>query len=469
MNYRIVANFACGLLLAAAASNAVAQIPYFGGNPGEKPTLAPLIKQVGPAVVSVYVEEQAQAQPVSPFLNDPLLERFFGPQGLPQIQPQPRQGAGSGVIIDADNGYVITNHHVIAEANAVTVVLSDGRRFDGTIVGSDAGTDVALLKIEAENLTALELGDSDSLEVGDFVLAIGNPFGLGQTVTSGIVSALGRGLARSGMNADPYEDFIQTDASINPGNSGGALIDLDGQLVGINSVIIAPAGGNVGIGFAVPSNMANAVVRQLLEYGEVRRGMLGVTISDLTPDMIEGLGLDIERGAVVSEVVAGSPAERAGLQPGDIIVEFDGQAIDGSSDLRNTVGLVRVESTVPLVYLRDGQRRSVDVTIVKSTGVALAAEGGTSIEQLQGAQFRNLSAGDPQYGRIQGVLVASVADGSPAARSGLLAGDVITSVGGRTRYVVRSVDELTNIVQQLRGTFALYIVRDGRPLYLIIR
>ena len=469
MNYRIVANFACGLLLAAAASNAAAQLPVLGGNAGEKPTLAPLIKRVGPAVVSVYVEEQAQAQAVAPFLNDPLLERFFGPQGIPQIQPQPRQGTGSGVIIDADNGYVITNHHVIAEADAVTVVLSDGRRFEGEVVGSDAGTDVALLKIEANNLTALELGDSDSLEVGDFVLAIGNPFGLGQTVTSGIVSALGRGLARGGMNADPYEDFIQTDASINPGNSGGALIDLDGQLVGINSVIIAPAGGNVGIGFAVPSNMANAVVRQLLEYGEVRRGMLGVTITDLTPDVTEGLGLDIEQGAVVREVVAGSPAERAGLQPGDIIVEFDGQAIEGSSDLRNTVGLVPVDSTVPLTYLREGQRRTVEVTISKSAGVALASGGGASIERLQGAQFRNLSTGDPQYGRVQGVLVASVAEGSPAAESGLMAGDVITSVGARTRYIVRSVDELGEIIGQMRGTFALYILRDGRPLYLIVR
>jgi serine protease DegQ len=466
MRPRSIIQFAAALLLTAAASGAAAQLPFFSGAPGEKPTLAPLIKEVAPAVVSIYVQEQASAA-TSPFFSDPLLERFFGPQGVPQLQPQPRQGTGSGVIIDAGNGYVVTNHHVIATANEVLVVLNDQRRFEAEIIGSDEGTDIALLKIEAENLTALPLGDSESLEVGDFVLAIGNPFGLGQTVTSGIVSALGRG----GINAEGYEDFIQTDASINPGNSGGALIDFNGQLVGINSAIIAPAGGNVGIGFAVPANMANSVVRQLLEFGEVRRGVLGVTITDLTPDVIQGLGLDIEQGAVVSEVVPGSPAERAGLQAGDIIVEVDGQAIQGSADLRNTVGLVRVDSTVALSYLRDGQRRTVNVTIGQAAGTKLAAEGaaGATIDTLQGAEFRNLSQGDPQYGRVQGVLVTSVADGSPAARNGLMAGDVITAVGGRVRYSVRSVDELANAMRQLRGTFALYLLRDNRSLFLLIR
>ena len=462
MRTRIIVTRACGLLLSAMVSGASAQLPVLGAVPGEKPTLAPLIRAVAPAVVSIYVEEKAQ--PVSPLLNDPLLERFFGLEGLPQIQPEPRQGAGSGVIIDAANGYVITNHHVLAEAEKVMVVLNDGREFEGEIVGSDEGTDIGLVRIDADDLTDLELGDSDSLEVGDFVLAIGNPFGLGQTVTSGIVSALGRG----GISADSYEDFIQTDASINPGNSGGALIDLDGQLVGINSVIIAPAGGNVGIGFAVPSNMASAVVRQLLEYGEVQRGKLGVSIEDLTPDLTEGLGLDFDQGAYVREVIAGSPAENAGLQPGDIIVEFDGQAIDGSTDLRNTVGLTRVDSTVPLTYVREGQRHTVNVTIARDAGVALAGDGAT-IEKLRGAQFRDLSRGDPRYGKEQGVVVVSVADGSPAARIGLLAGDLITAVGGRTRYIVRSVDELANLIGQMPGTFALFVLRDGRPLAIVVR
>jgi Do/DeqQ family serine protease len=461
MRTETIVTRACGLLLAAMASGAAAQLPVLGAAPGEKPTLAPLIREVAPAVVSIYVEEKAQA--ASPLQNDPLLERFFGLQGLPQIQPEPREGAGSGVIIDAANGYVITNHHVLAEAEKVMVVLNDGRRFEGEMVGSDEGTDIGLVRIDADNLTDLELGDSDSLEVGDFVLAIGNPFGLGQTVTSGIVSALGRGI-----DAEGYEDFIQTDASINPGNSGGALIDLDGQLVGINSVIIAPAGGNVGIGFAVPSNMASAVVRQLVEYGEVQRGKLGVSIEDLTPDLTEGLGLDFDQGAYVREVMAGSPAESAGLQPGDIIVEFDGQAIDDSTDLRNTVGLTRVGSTVPLTYVREGQRHAVNVTIARDAGVALAGSS-TTIEKLRGAQFRDLSQGDPAYGKEQGVVVVSVADGSPAARTGLLAGDLITAVGGRTRYIVRSVEELANLVGQMPGTFALFVLRDGRPLAIVVR
>jgi serine protease DegQ len=461
MNNRIIASFSCGLMLAAVASTAAAQIPLLGGSTAEKPTLAPLIREVGPAVVSVYVAGQAEA--VTPFFNDPLLERFFGPQGVPRVQPEPRQGTGSGVIIDAENGYVITNHHVIAEADTVTVVLSDGRRFEGEIVGSDAGTDIALLKIEARNLTALELGDSDSLEVGDFVLAIGNPFGLGQTVTSGIVSALGRG----GMSAEGYEDFIQTDASINPGNSGGALIDLDGQLVGINSVIIAPAGGNVGIGFAVPSNMANAVVQQLLEHGEVRRGRLGISISDLSPEEIQDFGLDIDGGAYINGVEEGSPAERAGLQPRDIVVELDGRPIDSSADLRNAVGLMPVGSSVTLTYLRESERRTVQVTVVDES--EFAAVGAVTMERLAGAQFRNLSPGDPQYGRMHGVLVTSVADGSVAQRSGLLAGDVIIAAGARVRILVSDVKGLEEVITQMRGAFALDILRDGRRLSIIIR
>ena len=458
MHTRILVSFTWGLLLALAGGAASAQLPFFGSDENGKPTLAPLLREVTPAVVNIAVESRVPAA-ANPLFNDPLFERFFGFQ-IPQQQPQPRVGAGSGVIIDAGEGYVLTNHHVIANADRVTVTLTDGREFDAEVIGSDQGTDIGLLRIDGTDLTALRLGNSDTLEVGDFVLAIGNPFGLGQTVTSGIVSALGRG----GLNAGSYEDFIQTDASINPGNSGGALVDLEGQLVGINSAIIAPAGGNVGIGFAVPSNMAKAVVDQLLEHGEVRRGVLGVTISDLLPGLAEGLGVDVARGAVIGEVVEGSAADRAGLQPGDVIIEFDGDDVDGSADLRNKVGLIRAGTTVDMTYIRDGEPHEISVTI--GEGTALVADGGETIEQLRGAEFRTLGPGDPQYGRVTGVLVARVEQNSPAALRGLMAGDIITAVNNR--WAVRNVEELANLLRQASGSFGLNVVRDGRRLFIIV-
>jgi serine protease DegQ len=452
---------ASGVLLAVLASSAFAQLPFFDGKSDGRPTLAPLLQKVTPAVVSIVVEGHVQVQTGAPF-NDPFLQRFFGVPDQPQTVPQ--EGAGSGVIIDAENGYVLTNNHVIANADKVMVYLKDKREYDAKVIGSDEGTDIALLKIDADNLTELELGDSDMLQVGDFVLAIGNPFGLGQTVTSGIVSALGR----SGINPEGYEDFIQTDASINPGNSGGALIDLDGELVGINSAIIAPAGGNVGIGFAVPSNMAASVVNQLLDYGKVRRGLLGVEIGDLEPDLAKSLNLDVQQGAVVHSVQPDSPAERADLQPGDVIVQYDGEDVRGASDLRNKVGLDTPGSTVALTYIRDGNRHTVNVTIGEANGATASAlgGGGQTIDKLQGAEFRNLAPGDPQYRQVQGVLVASVAQGSPAERRGLMQGDVITAVNYRA---VTSVDELTSAIANTSGAFGLGILRDGRPVFVVIR
>ena len=333
---------------------------------GERPTMAPLLEQATPAVVNISVTGSVRAR-TNPMFQDPFFRRFFN---IPE-QPRsiPRQSAGSGVIVDARKGYVLTNHHVVNGADRIDVTLQDRRRFEAELIGSDEGTDIALLKIDAKDLTALPLGDSEDVRVGDFVLAIGNPFGLGQTVTSGIVSALGR----SGINADGYEDFIQTDASINPGNSGGALIDIDGDLIGINTAIIAPSGGNVGIGFAVPVAMAEAVMKQILEYGEVRRGRLGVTIQDVTPELAQALDLDTAEGAVITEVQAGSAADKGGLLAGDVVVAVDGVAVLNASELRNRIGLTPVGEALDITVMRDGRRKSLDVEIGVTGQLAIAA------------------------------------------------------------------------------------------------
>ena len=447
------------LVFLISSSAAVAQLPFFDT---ERPSLAPMLKEVTPAVVNISVTGR-NPMSVNPLLNDPFFRRFFDiPEGgeLP-----PQQSAGSGVIIDAERGYVLTNHHVVESADEIVVTLADRRTFDAELIGSDEGTDIALLEIDATGLTAIGIGDSDNLEVGDFVVAIGNPFGLGQTVTSGIVSALGR----SGLQVEgAYQDFIQTDASINPGNSGGALVDLDGTLVGINTAIVTPAGGNVGIGFAVPSNMARDVTAQLLEYGEVRRGRLGIQIQDVTPDLAEALDLDVDHGAVITQVEPNSAAEAAGLRAGDVITEFNGADVEDSRDLANKVGLVRVGSEVEIAFLRDGQRREVTATIGSTPGGASASTSGrgTTVERLDGAEFRNLDSTHPQYGRLEGVLVASIEPGGPAARNGLQQGDIITAVN---RENVSSVDELTAALDAAGPTVALSIVRDAARLYIVIR
>jgi len=307
------------------------------------------------------------------------------------------------------------------------------------------------------------LSDSESLRVGDYVAAIGNPFGIGQTVTTGIVSALGR---QTGINVDGYEDFIQTDASINPGNSGGALVDFQGKLVGINSAIIAPSGGNVGIGFAVPVNMAMSVVDQLLEFGEIRRGLLGVRITDLTPDVVEALDLSVTEGAVVSSVEPGSPAESAGILAGDIIVAVDDEIIDGASDLRNTIGLTRAGSEVAIGLIRDNKRIDYDVRIGNAPDMASNSNQAKSASVLEGVQLEEIPSSHEAYGRVKGVLVASVAQGSRAARSGLAAGDIITAVN---RVPVTSRGELAAALEANPGTVALSAVRGNQQLFLIIR
>ena len=422
------------------------------------PTLAPLLENVTPAVVNISVETMFP-QRHNPLFRDPFFRRFFD---LPDDAPaRPRQSAGSGVIVDAARGFVLSNHHVVARAESVMVTLKDNRRFEAEVLGSDPGTDIALLRIEAEGLAALALGDSDALAVGDFVIAIGNPFGLGQTVTSGIVSALGR----SGINVEGYEDFIQTDASINPGNSGGALVNLHGELVGINTAIIGPAGGNVGIGFAVPVNIATAVMQQLAEHGEMQRGKIGVMIQDLTPDLVEALDLGTELGALVSRVESGSPAETAGIQAGDVIVAVDGTKVESSRDLRNSIGLIRVGEEIAIDVLREQREIRLDVRV---GGARIAARPGAvdTPPALQGAMLRDLEQGDPAYGRIEGVIAAEVEPGSRAARNGIRPGDVIVAVNRRR---VRNAEELANAFEQAGRVLALNVVRGNSQLFIVVR
>lgn len=313
------------------------------------PSLAPMIKRISPAVVNIATEGRTFVKP-NPLLEDPFFQRFFN---LPQ-QPRERrvESLGSGVIIDTANGYIVTNHHVIDQSDQITVTLNDGRQFQAQIIGSDPEADVAVIQVKAQRLTALPLANSDNLQVGDFVVAIGNPFGLGQTVTSGIVSALGR----SGLGIEGYEDFIQTDASINPGNSGGALVNLNGQLVGINTAILAPTGGNIGISFAIPTNMVRQLVDQLLQYGRVDRGQLGVTVQDLNPQLAKAFGIDSLRGALVTNVLPDSAAAGAGLKLGDVVVAINDRPIRDAASLRNAIGLLRIGDSITLDLWRNGQR-----------------------------------------------------------------------------------------------------------------
>jgi Do/DeqQ family serine protease len=412
---------------------------------GALPSLAPIVELATPAVVNIAVISRSPEED-NPLLQDPWFRRFFGVPDRPRTQ----QSAGSGVIVDAANGYVLTNHHVINNAVAVKVILKDKREFDAKLVGSDAGTDIALLRIEAQALSAVKLGDSDRLNVGDYVLAIGNPFGIGQTVTSGIVSAVGR----SGLNIEGYEDFIQTDASINPGNSGGALINLRGELVGVNTAIIGPSGGNIGIGFAVPVNMARAVMRQLAKYGEMRRGWFGVSAQDLTPDLAQALRAKANEGAVIVEVEPGSPAERAGVRKGDVVQTVNARTLRGSGDLRNQLGLLAVGDDVRMRLLREGKALEVKGRIEK-VPMADASEM-ERVPELSGAVVGNV-----RRGNLRGVLVAEVEAGSPAWNRGLRPGDVIVAVN---RKATRSVREL---MQLLRGDDRLLLLNVVRGDYLL--
>jgi serine protease Do/serine protease DegQ len=435
-------------LMLAAAPLASAQLPaQVGETP--VPSLAPMVKRVSPAVVNIATKGTVQEQ--NPLLNDPFFRRFFDVPNTPQRRQF--QSAGSGVIVDAKQGYIVTNAHVIENATEITVTLLDNRSLTAKVVGKDEGSDVAVLQVQAANLTAIPIADSDKTEVGDFVVAIGNPFGLGHTVTSGIVSALGR----SGINPEGYEDFIQTDASINPGNSGGALVNLNGQLVGINSAILSRTGGNIGIGFAIPANMMKTVMNQLVKHGEVRRGVLGVNIQTLTPDIAESMGAaGNTQGALVSQVVEGSAAEKAGIKAGDIVTAVNGKPVKDAAGLRNTIGLLSIGERVDIALLRDGKPRRVTAVIGERDASAEAEAAGLH-RGLEGADLADAQGG--------GVLIRTVAEGSPAAQRGLRANDVITGVG-RTR--------VANLAEFRRATegaaaFVLQIRRGSAVLVIPIR
>jgi serine protease DegQ len=435
---------------------------------GETPTLAPLLERVTPAVVNIAVVGSA-TESRNPLLDDPFFGRFFeGPDAPLALPNVPRQSIGSGVIIDGAQGLVVTNHHVVQGADSIVVTLSDRREFNAMLVGSDAGTDVALLRVMADDeaFSEIPIGDSSGLAVGDYVVAIGNPFGLGQTATAGIVSALGR---HSGVNVESYEDFIQTDASINPGNSGGALVDINGQLLGVNTAILSGTGGNIGIGFAIPSNMVREVVEQLLEHGNVQRGRIGIAIQDVTPGLAQALELATDRGAIVTQIEPGSSAEQAGIEAGDVIVAIDGQPIDNTADLRNEIGLTRAGGSVEVTTMRGGERNTVRATVAAETasGAARArAADPASVSLLAGATIMELPADHPAYGRVRGVWVSAVAAGSAAARFDLRADDVITGVN---REPITSVADLASALNDARPPIALQVQREGRSLFLLVR
>ena len=420
------------------------------------PTLAPLVDKVTSAVVNVAVRSKLDMED-NPLMKDPKFRRFFDlPDKLP---PQERAAVGSGVIIDAKKGYILTNHHVIDDATDIVITLpKDKRTLTAKVIGSDKETDIALLQVEADNLTALPIGDSTAMRVGDYVLAVGNPFGLGQTVTSGIVSALGRAM---GGSIEGYEDFIQTDASINPGNSGGALVNLRGELIGINTAIIGPSGGNVGVGFAVPTSMVRPVMNQLVAYGEVRRGQIGVQIQDMTPELAKNLGISQTEGALIGSVVKGSPAEVAGLKAGDVAIELDGKPLHGMSDLRNRIGMMTLGTSVNVVVMRGGAKKDFKITIGKPAQQIVEAKA-EDRPALMGATFGNTDPGD----KVKGVRVVNVEPNSPAFQSKLRTGDIIVAVNTKG---VTNVEDFTSAVKKSERQTVLAVKRGGEDLLVILQ
>ncbi len=456
MKNLVLSVFLLTSMSAVAASNAVAATDPV------RPSLAPMLEHVTPAVVIVSTTQEARTPESLRFLDENELRRFFSDPSSRNLPPVPRgevRGMGSGVIVDAEEGYIVTNNHVIANADLINVTLQDGREFKASLIGSDPSTDVALLQIEASDLEALQFADIDNVRVGDYVVAVGNPFGVGQTVTQGIVSALGRG----GLNSDNYEDFIQTDAAINMGNSGGALVNLDGELIGINTAIISGSGTSAGIAFAVPVNMITAVMDQLEQYGEVRRGQLGVQIQDLTGAMETALQTGAGKGALVTSVVPGSAAEKAGLEVSDVIVAVDEERVDSGRDLRNIVGLLPLNQEVTLQVYREGKRQAIKAVIGGEQQNVAANEAqpdrSLSDPEYLGAELRSAQSAKG------GVEVVSVQPQSPAWRAGLRVGDVIYEVN---RNDVTDLKDFNELIADQSSIAALGVVRDNRRMLVIV-
>ena len=436
----------------------------------QMPSLAPMLEKVMPSVVSINVEgsttvntprmprnfqqffgdDSPFCQDGSPFQSSPFCQG--GGQG--GGQQQKFMALGSGVIIDAAKGYVVTNNHVVDNATVIKVQLSDGRKFDAKVVGKDPRSDIALVQIQdPKNLTAIKLADSDALRVGDYTVAIGNPFGLGETVTSGIVSALGR----SGLNAENYENFIQTDAAINRGNSGGALVNLNGELIGINTAILAPDGGNIGIGFAIPSNMVKNLTSQMVEYGQVKRGELGIMGTELNSELAKAMKVDAQRGAFVSQVMANSSAAKAGIKAGDVITSLNGKPISSFAALRAQVGTMPVGSKISLGLLRDGKPVTVNLELQQSSQNQV--DSSSIFNGIEGAEMSN-------KGQDKGVVVSNVKPNTPAAQIGLKKGDVIV---GANQQAIKNIAELRKILDSKPSVLALNIQRGDSTIYLLMQ
>ncbi|MGZ8151566.1 MAG: DegQ family serine endoprotease [Methylovulum sp.] len=438
------------IYLCLAATSEAAGIPsYVEGQ--ALPSLAPMLERSMPAVVNISTTTNIQINQ-NPLLQDPFFRQFYN---LPnQPSQQQKNSLGSGVIIDSRQGLVLTNNHVIDKADKIMVTLTDGRQLNAELIGTDPEADVAIIQIPPNNLTELPIADSNELKVGDFVVAIGNPFGLGQTVTSGIISALGR----SGLGIEGYEDFIQTDASINPGNSGGALVNLRGQFIGMNTAILAPNGGNVGIGFAIPANMIMTIKDSLIKHGEVRRGLLGVTTQDLTPELINAFNLESKHGAVISRIESNSPAAKAGLEPGDIIVSANDRPVKDSHDIRNIIGLMQIGDKVKIGYYHGNEKKEVVATIGKPERPQLAGE--KLHRALKGATLST-----SEKNQVEGVLIEKLDNSSSAWRIGLRPGDVIVSAN---RYRVHDLSELSQVVSPT-GSLLINIQRGQDAFFVMLK